>query len=137
MDPRLAQDADATSTMAQKLSQTIDRPTRSSRSGREGPALDRGHDRRGHLGQRDPDLLARALPRRRGAHGGAGEGSRERQGPLHHPLRGVLFVSRVDTEIKRLDAVGSSEAAALKGKAGLANAHLASQVYEQSLDTER
>ena len=49
-----------------------------------------------------------------------------------------FFVSRVDTEIdKRLDAVGSSEAAALKGKAGLANARLAYQVYEQSLDTER
>ena len=49
-----------------------------------------------------------------------------------------FFVSRVDTEIdKRLDAVGTDEAKALKGKAGLANARLAYQVYEEQLETER
>jgi len=49
-----------------------------------------------------------------------------------------FFVSRVDTEIdKRLDAVGTDEAAALKGKAGVANAQLAYEVYTQAFDTER
>jgi len=49
-----------------------------------------------------------------------------------------FFVSRVDTEIdKRLDAVGTDEAKALKSKAGVANARLAYQVYEQSFSTER
>lgn len=49
-----------------------------------------------------------------------------------------FFVSRVDTEIdKRLTAIGSPEAAELKGKAGLANARLAYQVYEQSRESER
>lgn len=49
-----------------------------------------------------------------------------------------FFVSRVDTEIdKRLDAVGTDEATALKGKAGVANAQLAYEVYEQAFDTER
>jgi len=49
-----------------------------------------------------------------------------------------FFVSRVDSEIdKRLDAVGTDEAKALKGKAGVANAQLAYQVYEQAFDTER
>ncbi len=49
-----------------------------------------------------------------------------------------FFVSRVDTEIdKRLDAIGTDEAKALKGKAGLANARLAYQVYEELFATER
>jgi transaldolase len=49
-----------------------------------------------------------------------------------------FFVSRVDSEIdKRLEAVGTDEAKALKGKAGVANAQLAYQVYEQSFATER
>jgi transaldolase len=49
-----------------------------------------------------------------------------------------FFVSRVDSEIdKRLDAVGTDEAKALKSKAGIANARLAYQVYEQSFATER
>ncbi len=49
-----------------------------------------------------------------------------------------FFVSRVDAEIdKRLDAIGTDEARALKGKAGLANARLAYQVYEELFSTER
>ncbi|MBM6623435.1 transaldolase [Micrococcaceae bacterium RIT802] len=49
-----------------------------------------------------------------------------------------FFVSRVDTEIdKRLDAIGTDEAKALKGKAGVANARLAYQVYEELFGTER
>ncbi|WP_066297936.1 transaldolase [Arthrobacter luteolus] len=49
-----------------------------------------------------------------------------------------FFVSRVDAEIdKRLDAAGSDDAKALKGKAGLANARLAYQVFEESFATER
>jgi transaldolase len=49
-----------------------------------------------------------------------------------------FFVSRVDSEIdKRLDALGTEEAKALKGKAGLANARLAYQVYEELFATER
>jgi transaldolase len=49
-----------------------------------------------------------------------------------------FFVSRVDTEIdKRLEAVGTEEATALKGKAGLANARLAYQVYEEEFSSER
>ncbi|TQC43653.1 transaldolase [Rhodococcus sp. WS4] len=49
-----------------------------------------------------------------------------------------FFVSRVDTEIdKRLDAIGTDEAKALKGQAGVANARLAYQVYEELFATER
>ncbi|MCT9819969.1 transaldolase [Microbacterium sp. W1N] len=43
-----------------------------------------------------------------------------------------FFVSRVDTEVdKRLVAIGTSEALALKSKAGLANARLAYELFEQ------
>ena len=49
-----------------------------------------------------------------------------------------FFVSRVDTEIdKRLEQAGTREALALKGKAGIANARLAYQVFEQEFATER
>ncbi|MFJ6098660.1 transaldolase [Williamsia muralis] len=48
-----------------------------------------------------------------------------------------FFVSRVDTEIdKRLDAIGSDEAKALKGKAGLANARLAYVAYQKVFEEQ-
>jgi transaldolase len=60
-----------------------------------------------------------------------------------HDLSGIrsvasFFVSRVDTEINnRLDAIGTPEAIALKSKAGIANARLAYQVFEQEFASER
>jgi transaldolase len=49
-----------------------------------------------------------------------------------------FFVSRVDTEVdKRLDAIGTDEAKALRGKAAIANARLAFQLYEEVFDTDR
>jgi transaldolase len=47
-----------------------------------------------------------------------------------------FFVSRVDTEIdKRLDAAGADPS--LKGRAGVANAQLAYQAYEEVLSSDR
>jgi transaldolase len=49
-----------------------------------------------------------------------------------------FFVSRVDTEVdKRLDAIGTNEAKALKGKAAIANARLAFEAYEEIFATDR
>jgi transaldolase len=49
-----------------------------------------------------------------------------------------FFVSRVDTEVdKRLDALSAGEAASLKGKAGVANARLAYQAFEEVFSTPR
>ncbi|HWL97095.1 MAG TPA: transaldolase [Nocardioidaceae bacterium] len=49
-----------------------------------------------------------------------------------------FFVSRVDTEVdNRLEKIGTPEAAALRSKAGLANARLAYRLYEQRLATDR
>jgi len=49
-----------------------------------------------------------------------------------------FFISRVDTEVdKRLDAIGSDEAKALKGKAAIANGRLAYAAYEEVFASER
>jgi transaldolase len=49
-----------------------------------------------------------------------------------------FFVSRVDTETdKRLVAIGTDEAVALKSKAGLANARLAYELFEKTFADDR
>jgi transaldolase len=49
-----------------------------------------------------------------------------------------FFVSRMDAEVdSRLDKQGTPEAAALRGKAAIANARLAYELYEQRLATPR
>lgn len=49
-----------------------------------------------------------------------------------------VFVSRVDAEVdKRLSALGTPQALALKGKAGIANARLAYELFERAFANER
>jgi transaldolase len=49
-----------------------------------------------------------------------------------------FFVSRVDTEVdKRLDAIGTDEAKALKSKAAIANARLAYELFEKAFAGDR
>jgi transaldolase len=49
-----------------------------------------------------------------------------------------FFVSRVDTEIdKRLEEIGTDEALALRGKAGVANARLAYRDYQKFFEGDR
>ena len=49
-----------------------------------------------------------------------------------------FFVSRVDTEVdRRLDKLGTPEAATLRGKAAIANARLAYELFEQKCAEER
>jgi transaldolase len=49
-----------------------------------------------------------------------------------------FFVSRVDTEVdKRLEKLGTPEARALRGKAAIANARLAYQLYEERFSSAR
>jgi len=49
-----------------------------------------------------------------------------------------FFVSRVDTEVdRRLDKIGTSQAAQLRGKAAIANARLAYELYEQRFGEPR
>ncbi len=59
---------------------------------------------------------------------------RRAAGGTLHGLESVasFFVSRVDTEVDaRLDKIGTKEAAAMRGKAAIANARLAYQAYEE------
>ncbi|MFY9807546.1 MAG: transaldolase [Pseudonocardiaceae bacterium] len=49
-----------------------------------------------------------------------------------------FFVSRVDTEVdKRLEAIGTERALALRGQAAVANARLAYAAYQQQFSTDR
>jgi transaldolase len=49
-----------------------------------------------------------------------------------------FFVSRVDTEVdKRLDAIGTEDAKAQRGKAAIANARLAFEAYEEIFASDR
>lgn len=67
----------------------------------------------------------------------------ERARAAGHDLSGIhsvasFFVSRVDTMIDpRLDELGTAEAQQLRAKAGLANARLAYEVFEQGFSSER
>ncbi|MBB5857129.1 transaldolase [Amycolatopsis umgeniensis] len=60
-----------------------------------------------------------------------------------HDLKGIhsvasFFVSRVDTEIdKRLGAIGTDEAKALRGEAAIANARLAYAAFEELFASDR
>ncbi|KAB7744878.1 transaldolase [Nostocoides sp. F2B08] len=57
-----------------------------------------------------------------------------------HTIHSVasFFVSRVDTEVdRRLDAIGTDAATALRGRAGIANARLAYHAYEEVFSTPR
>jgi transaldolase len=60
-----------------------------------------------------------------------------------HDLRTIasvasFFVSRVDTEVdKRLEAIGTEPALALRGQAAVANARLAYAAYQQEFESER
>src|SRR5437763_2003483 len=49
-----------------------------------------------------------------------------------------FFVSRVDSEVdKRLDKIGTDEAKSLRGKAAIANARLAHELYEEKFSSDR
>jgi transaldolase len=67
----------------------------------------------------------------------------ERAKEAGHDLAGIssvasFFVSRVDTEIdKRLEAIGTEEALALRGQAAVANARLAYEIFEEVTETSR
>ena len=141
VDPRLAQDADATAAMAQRLSQTIDRTNALIKI----PATEAGLPSISATiaeGISVNVTLIFSLERYRAVINAFMVGLEEalENGKDLSTIHSVasFFVSRVDTEIdKRLDAVGTDEATALKGKAGLANARLAYQIYEEQFSTER
>jgi transaldolase len=141
VDPRLARDTDRTIDAARSLWSTVDRPNVMIKipATAEGlPAITRAISE----GISVNVTLIFSLERYRAVMNAYLTGLEQaREKGLD--LSGIasvasFFVSRVDTEVdKRLDALGSDEAKALRGKAGIANARLAYQAYEEVIGDQR
>ncbi|HEX3003491.1 MAG TPA: transaldolase [Angustibacter sp.] len=141
VDPRLAHDTAQTIAAARKLWATVDRPNVMIKipATVEGlPAITQAISE----GISVNVTLIFALDRYRGvmqAFLTGLEQAREKGIDLS-TIRSVasFFVSRVDTEVdKRLDALDSEEAKALRGQAGIANARLAFHAFEEVFGTPR
>ncbi len=129
--PSLARDTAATTEAARHLHTTIDQPNLYVKipGTAEGLAVDPPDDRREPQHQRDPVVLGRTI--RRG-HRGLPLRAWRRPTVTSRPSRRWRRSScqRVDTEVDhRLAAIGSPEALALQGKAAVANAKLAYQLF--------
>ncbi|RDG37106.1 transaldolase [Streptomyces corynorhini] len=141
VDPRLAQDADATIAVARKLWDAVDRPNLFIKI----PATRRGLRAITAViaeGISVNVTLVFSLERYREVMDAYQTGL-ERALAAGRDLTKIhsvasFFVSRVDTEVdRRLKAIGTPEAQALKGKAAIANARLAYQAYEQTVADPR
>ncbi|MER6687987.1 transaldolase [Streptomyces minutiscleroticus] len=141
VDPRLANDTEATVAEAKQLAWLVNRPNAMIKI----PATEAGLPAITEvvgLGISVNVTLIFSLERYRAvmdAYLAGLEKARERGLDLSsiHSVAS-FFVSRVDSEIdKRLAKVGTDEALALKGKAALANARLAYEAYEEVFAGER
>ncbi|MGY4964220.1 transaldolase [Streptomyces sp. 900105245] len=141
VDPRLAHNEKATVAEAKQLAWLVDRPNTlikipATRAGLPAIASTIGHGISVNV------TLIFSLERYRAvmdAYLSGLEKAKERGLDLSliHSVAS-FFVSRVDTEIdKRLDALGTEEAKALRGKAAVANARLAYQAYEEVFSSDR
>ena len=141
VDPRLANDTEKTVAAARLLWSTVDRPNAMIKI----PATLAGIPAITAVladGISVNVTLIFSLPRYRAVMNAYLEGLEAARTNGHDLSRissvASFFVSRVDTEIdKRLDALGTDEGKALKGKAAVANARLAYQAYEEMLATAR
>jgi transaldolase len=141
VDPRLAKDTDKTVAEAQDLWKTVDRPNVLIKI----PATEEGIPAITRVlaeGISVNVTLIFSIERYRAVIEAFFAGL-EQAKANGHDLRTIhsvasFFVSRVDTEIdKRLDAIGSDEAKALKGEAAIANAILAYSLFENLTGTDR
>jgi transaldolase len=141
VDPRMANDTDATIEAARKLWATVDRPNvlikiPATRAGL--PAIRTAISE----GISVNVTLIFSLERYRAVMEAYLEGleAAKEKGLDVAQIASVasFFVSRVDTEVdKRLDAIGTPEAKAERSQAGVANARLAYQAYEEVFSTPR
>ncbi|NUP25128.1 MAG: transaldolase [Nocardia sp.] len=134
VDPRLAFDADKTVAQAVELWKIVDRPNLFIKI----PATEAGLPAIAAVIEEGISVnvtLIFSVQRYRAVMGAYLEGLRKARVAGHDLAKihsvASFFVSRVDTEIdKRLEAIGTPEALALRGKAGVANARLAYAEYE-------
>jgi transaldolase len=141
VDPRMARDTQATVESARKLWATVDRPNLFIKipATREGlPAIRTAISE----GISVNVTLIFSLQRYREVMEAYVEGI-EAAKAAGHDVSSIasvasFFVSRVDTEIdKRLEGIGTPEALDLRGKAGIANARLAYQAFEEVVGNAR
>ncbi|MFK5583523.1 MULTISPECIES: transaldolase [unclassified Serinicoccus] len=141
VDPGAAKDSDRTVEIAQRLWSTIDRPNLLVKIPATVEGLPAISQALAHGISVNVTLIF-SLDRYRGvmnAYLTGLEQAREHGVDLS-TIRSVasFFVSRVDGEIDgRLEKIGTDEALALRGKAGLANARLAYQAFEEVFSTPR
>jgi transaldolase len=141
VDPRLAHDTDATFAEALDLWKAVDRPNLLVKI----PATEAGIPaitRTLAEGVSVNVTLIFSVERYRAVMGAYLDGL-EQASANGHNLAGIasvasFFVSRVDTEIdKRLEKIGTDEALALRGKAGVANSRLAYAAFQEVFSGER
>ncbi|MFI9453465.1 transaldolase [Amycolatopsis sp. NPDC052450] len=141
VDPRLAKDSDKTAAEAQDLWKTVDRPNVLIKipATEEGlPAITKTLAE----GISVNVTLIFSVERYRAVIEAYFAGL-EQAKANGHDLKGIhsvasFFVSRVDTEIdKRLDAIGTEAATALRGEAAIANARLAYAAFEELFASDR
>ncbi|WP_159837648.1 transaldolase [Nocardia sp. CY41] len=138
VDPRLAFDTDRTVAQAVELWKIVDRPNLFIKI----PATEEGLPAITAViaeGISVNVTLIFSVQRYRAVMGAYLEGVKKAKVGGHDPAKihsvASFFVSRVDTEIdKRLEALGTEEALALRGKAGIANARLAYAEYQDVFD---
>ncbi|ONI74841.1 transaldolase [Actinosynnema sp. ALI-1.44] len=141
VDPRLAHDAERTAAEAQDLWKAVDRPNLLIKipATQDGlPAITRTLAE----GISVNVTLIFSLERYEAVMEAFIDGVEQAKANGHDISRlhsvASFFVSRVDSEIdKRLDALGTDEAKALRGQAAIANARLAYAAYERIFATDR
>ncbi len=141
VDPRLAHETDATVEQAVALARAVDRPNVFIKI----PATVEGLPAITEVLSQGISVnvtLIFSLDRYRAVMGAFLAGLEQARGAGHDLARihsvASFFVSRVDTEVDgRLDAIGTPAAAQLRGQAGIANARLAYQAYEEVFGTPR
>jgi len=141
VDPRIAHDTDKTSAEAQALWWLVDRPNVMIKI----PATEAGLPsitESTALGISVNVTLIFSIDRYRKVMDAylTGLEQAKKNGVDLSGIRSVasFFVSRVDTEIdKRLDKLGTDEARAVRGKAGIANARLAYEAFEETFAGDR
>ncbi|QFQ30121.2 transaldolase [Janibacter melonis] len=141
VDPRAARDTARTVELAQALSDTVDRPQVFIKIPATQEGLSAITDTLG-AGISVNVTLIFSLERYRAVMNAYLEGlekalaAGEDISTIHSVAS--FFVSRVDSEIDaRLEKIGTDEALGLRGKAGVANARLAYQAYEEVFSTPR
>jgi transaldolase len=141
VDPGLARDTEATVAQALDLWKAVDRPNLLVKI----PATEAGLPaitRALAEGVSVNVTLIFSVERHRAVMGAYLDGL-EQAAANGHALSGIasvasFFVSRVDTEIdKRLEKIGTDEALALRGKAGIANSRLAYAAFQEVFSGER